>query len=207
MDVLPDAPAVVLVALTLAAALFLVEVALPTFGVAGLTALILGTLAFVAAGEQADSSWPLVLVVAGACLWGVLLGTQRNSRWGQFVAAGLFGVGGVSYGVLAGDPATVVLAVVGAAGLFAGFPPLLRANTRLQGLPHQLGMEALVGRGGTVVSWDDGTGTVRVNGSLWTARSRAALSPGDEVEVVGFDGLTVNVALRRRHRSLASPNP
>ena len=195
MGPLPDAPAVVLVALTLSALLFLVEVALPTLGVAGATSLALAVVAVVAAGDQDHPWWPLLLVVAGVSLWAVLLAGQWESPAFQLLAAGMFAAGGFGYGILARDAATVGLAAAGSVALPFTFGPLHQAATRLRQLPPQLGMEALVGRPGTVVRWDDGSGTVRVDGSLWSARSNVPLSPGTAVVVDGFKGMRVHVTL------------
>ena len=185
----------VLVALTLSAALFLVEVALPTLGVAGFTSLALAVVALTAAGDQDQPWWPLLLVVAAVCLWTVLLAGQWAAPAYQLVAAGMFAAGSVGYGLLARDPATVALAAGASVVLPFCFSPLLRAASRLRQLPPQLGMEALVGRAGTVVRWSGSTGTVRVDGSLWSARSRHPLRPGAEVVVEGFTGMTVHVTL------------
>lgn len=195
MGWLPEAPAVVLVALTLSAALFLIEVALPTLGVAGFTSLALAVVGFNAAGDQDHPWWPLLLVIAAVCLWTILLVGQWAAPASQLVAAGLFAAGSVGYGLLARDPATVALGVATSAALPFCFGPLLRAASRLRQLPPQLGMEAMVGRRGTVVQWADLAGTVRLDGSLWNARSRLPLAPGTAVVVEGFTAMTVHVAL------------
>ncbi len=204
MGSLPDAPSVVLAAITLAAILFLVEVALPTFGVAGLSALALVVLGYAVAAEQDHPWWPLLLAAAGVCLWAVLLFARRTSTWGQNAAAGLFVGGGVSYGVVAADPLTVLLAVAAGAALFFSFRPLLARTTRLYDMPQQLGMEALIGRSGVAARWEADAGSVRLDGSLWNARSRSPITTGDEVVVVGYAGLTVDVALRQQRRSFVS---
>lgn len=51
------------------------------------------------------------------------------------------------------------------------------------------GPEAMVGSSATVVSATQ----VRIQGELWEARPLAAVCPGDQVEVVGVDGLTLEV--------------
>ncbi|HVE94848.1 MAG TPA: NfeD family protein [Acidimicrobiales bacterium] len=196
MDWLPDLPAVVLLALTLAAALLLVEVALPTLGVAGTAALVLAVWAVALVDRQGYAWWPLMSVVAAVCVWAVLLTRRRASVASQAVAAVLFGAGSTAYGLLADDPATVAVGLVGAGALAAGFRPLLASTRRLLELPHQTGMDALIGRTGVVTSWADGRGTVRIDGSLWNARDPRELAPGTEVTVRGFSGMTVEVALR-----------
>ena len=186
----------VLVAMTLAAVLLLVEVALPTFGVAGLSGLGLVVVALIAAGDQGEAWWPLVSVAAAVSLWAVLLTGRWDSPVGQLVAAGLFAVGSVGYGLLAEDALTVALGVAGSAALPAAFRPLLRATNRLLDLPPQLGMDSLVGRPAEVAQWSGRSGSVRLEGSLWNATSEAELTQGAEVVVVGHTGMTLRVALR-----------
>ena len=185
----------VLVALTLSAALFLVEVALPTLGVAGFTSLALAVVGFSAAGDQHHPWWPLLFVIFAVCLWTVLLAGQWDSTTYQLVAAGMFAAGSVGYGLLARDPVTVVLGAGTSVAMPFCFAPLHRAANRLRQLPAQTGMEALVGRHGTVVQWGDGAGTVRVEGSLWNASSHLPLAKGAAVVVEGFTGMTVHVTL------------
>lgn len=195
MGWLPDAPAVVLVAITLAAALLLVEIALPTFGVAGTTALALTAVALVSASDQGHPWWPLLAVAAAVCLWAALLTVRRPPPMAQVLAGGLFALGGVAYGLLARDPATVVLAAAGSVGLPFAFGPLLKATNCLRELPPQTGMEALVGRTALVVHWDGLSGTCRIDGSLWNARGPGAIMPGTEVVVTGYRRMTVDVAV------------
>ena len=55
------------------------------------------------------------------------------------------------------------------------------------------GREGLVGERGVVRRRLDPEGQVLVHGELWRARAEEVLEPGDPVEVVGVDGLTVEV--------------
>jgi membrane-bound serine protease (ClpP class) len=57
-----------------------------------------------------------------------------------------------------------------------------------------VGADALVGLEARVMSATQ----VRVNGELWEARANEPLRPGDEVDVVGVNGLTLEVSPRRR---------
>jgi len=59
-------------------------------------------------------------------------------------------------------------------------------------------MQALVGRAGVVATWVSDAGSVRLDGSLWNATSASPLATGDQVVVVGYTGLTIDVALRHR---------
>lgn len=186
----------VLVALTLSAALLLVEVALPTFGVAGLTSFFLAAVALTGAADRGTAWWPLLLVGAAVSVWAVLLAGQWSSPAYQIAAASLFAAGSVGYALLARDAAAVALAAAGSVGLPGTYRPLFRAAGRLRDMPPQLGMDALVGRGGTVTRWDNTSGTVRVDGSLWNASGSGPLQPGAEIVVVGHSGMTVDVARR-----------
>ena len=112
MGWVPDAPAVVLLALTLACALLLVEVALPTFGVAGVSALVLAGLGLAVLVEQGHPWWPLLLVALAVCTWAAVLLTWVPTRLGQVAAAAAFAGGSVTYGVLAADIVTVAFAIV-----------------------------------------------------------------------------------------------
>jgi len=52
-----------------------------------------------------------------------------------------------------------------------------------------MGLEVMLGSSATVVS---GT-QVRIQGELWQARALVPVQPGDQVEVVAVDGLTLEV--------------
>ena len=56
------------------------------------------------------------------------------------------------------------------------------------------GLEALIGKTAVVSS----STQVRVAGEIWEARSADSLVVGDEVEVTGVDGLTLQVSRLRR---------
>jgi membrane-bound serine protease (ClpP class) len=56
------------------------------------------------------------------------------------------------------------------------------------------GAEALLGRTAVVATPTQ----ARVAGELWEVRSNEPLAPGDEVEVVAVDGLTLEVSPRSR---------
>jgi membrane-bound serine protease (ClpP class) len=63
------------------------------------------------------------------------------------------------------------------------------------------GAEALVGSTGQVVSWKDGSGTIRVHGEIWSARGQEIVAPPEMVRVVSRQGLVLDVtpANSRRH--------
>ncbi|HEY3238409.1 MAG TPA: NfeD family protein [Acidimicrobiia bacterium] len=195
MDGLLDAPAFVLVAFTLASALLLVEVALPTFGVAGVSGLGLAAAGAVALARQDEPWWPLLLVALAVCLWAVQLARRSASPRTQVLAAGLYAAGGVGYGIGAGDAAAVVVAALSAVGLALAYPSLLAATKRLLEGPPQVGMEALVGRRAVVERAAGQSGTVRIDGSLWNAcvASGELPPPGNAVLVDGYDGMMLRV--------------
>ena len=61
------------------------------------------------------------------------------------------------------------------------------------------GAEQMIGAMGKVDSWNDGGGYVLVHGELWRAVSAVPLATGTEIRVTGRDGLTLQVAPRRRY--------
>ena len=83
-----------------------------------------------------------------------------------------------------------IFTVLGGGLLDIGESLLLLRWSRRRRSP--VGIEALVGRRAVVSSPTQ----VRVAGELWEARSDSALVPGDEVEVVAVDGLTLEVSRR-----------
>ncbi len=187
-----------LVATTLAAVFLLVEAALPTFGVAGLSALACGFVAFAAAEGGDEPWWPLVLVVAGVILWAIALVTRRPaSVLTRVVAAGLFAAGGIAYGIAASDVPTVVVAVAASIVLPVAYPKLEHATRRLNDLAPQLGMDALVGRRTKVVRVDGAdptVGTVQLDGSFWNVHAGVPLAVGAVVVVTAWSGMTLEVA-------------
>jgi membrane-bound ClpP family serine protease len=191
-----DSPPVIVIAFTLSAALLLIEVALPTFGVAGI-----GGFAMLWVGvegvSQRDETWaPLMLIAVAVCLWSVLLVRKTSAPSGLSTAAGLYAVGTVGYGAATGSVAAMAVGAAATAGLSAVFPVLLRQTQRLLDQPPQVGMEAYEGRRATVVSWDGpaNRGTVRLDGSLWNATANVPVREGDEVTVVGHERMELRIA-------------
>jgi membrane-bound ClpP family serine protease len=195
VDGLLDAPAFVVVAMTGAALLLLLEAALPTFGLAGISGTALVVAGAAAVARQDDAWWPLILCAIAVCLWAVLLVRRDSPPVAQMVACGLFLVGGVGYGIATRDGLAVATGALAALGLGAAYPPLLRATGRLLDLPPQMGMEALVGRCAVVEMASGISGTVRLDGSLWNARSTFGELPprGATVLVDGYDGMMLCV--------------
>jgi membrane-bound serine protease (ClpP class) len=196
MDALLDEPAIVLIALTLAAALFIVEVALPTAGVAGTLALLLGLTAVAGISEQDADWWPLIGPKLAVILWAVMIARRRRSRALEASAVVLFAAGGILFGVLADSPAAATVGALLVLPLGAGFPRLHERARALLEQPARVGLEAQVGSQGEVVRWKGGAGTVRLDGSLWNATSATALRAGDDVSIVGHHGMTLEVAPR-----------
>ena len=55
------------------------------------------------------------------------------------------------------------------------------------------GREEMIGFAGQVLDWNGGKGHVQVHSERWNAQSRADLVTGQEIHVVGLDGLTLLV--------------
>jgi len=103
-----SSPLAVYVFATIAVALALVEVALPTFGVAGITAAVMAVLSLWGIDARHHEWWPFVLIGFAFALWVIeLVQGSKGLRW---VASGAFGVGSLSFGLLSSDVGTVVVA-------------------------------------------------------------------------------------------------
>ena len=165
--------------------------ALPTFGVAGIGGFALLGAGAVGLSHGDDPWWPLVFIAVAVCLWAVLIARRAAPPAAQVTAAGLYALGSIGFGAAAGSPGAVAVGGAATVGLAAGFPLLLEAATRLLERRPHVGMEALEGRAATVVRWDGERGTVRLDGSLWNASAEVALLPGDEVVVVGHEGMVL----------------
>lgn len=186
-------PAVVLVCVVLASALIVAEVALPTFGLAGFTGFALVAVATIGINDAGMEWWPLSLMAVAVGLWSVMIARRTTTVVQQAVAVGLFTVGGVYFGVLEEDPITIVLALLGAAGVAAGFPVLLERSSRLLNAQPEVGMEAFVGRAAPVTAWAGTGGSVQLEGAFWNAVGPAGLAVGDETVITGYEGMRLTV--------------
>jgi len=166
-------------------------VALPTFGVAGIGGFGLLGVGVVGLAHGHEPWWPLASIAVAVCLWAVLLARGSAPAPARLTAAGLYAVGSVGFGAAAGSGAAVAVGAGATVGLAAGFPLLLRAAVRLLERPPHVGMDALDGRRATVVQWEGGRGTVRLDGSLWNATAEVPLFAGDDVVVVGHDRMVL----------------
>lgn len=116
---------------------------------------------------------------------------------------GVLGLGGIAAFVLGsvilidteapgyGVSWPLVAAIAGGGSAAMLLTALLFARSRRRAVVS--GPEEMVGTKGSVVSWSDGKGTVRVHGELWQAQAGQALVPGNTVEVTELDGLTLVV--------------
>jgi membrane-bound serine protease (ClpP class) len=89
----------------------------------------------------------------------------------------------VSWGVIGG--ATIVTALF--------FLVVVNAGLRAQRLRVQSGAAGMRGTRGVVIERIAPTGRVRIGDTLWNARSAASIDVGTNVEVIGLEGLTVEV--------------
>jgi membrane-bound ClpP family serine protease len=190
-----DSPPVIVIALTFSAALLLVEVAVPTFGVAGIGGFAMLWVGLEGVSER-DETWaPLMLIAVAVCLWAVLLVRRTASPSGLATAAALYALGTVGYGAVTGSVGAVLVGGAATAGLSAAFPVLLRQTQRLLDRPAQVGMEAFDGRRAVVVSWnwEANRGTVRLDGSLWNATANVPVREGDEVLIIGHERMELRI--------------
>lgn len=81
----------------------------------------------------------------------------------------------------------VTLASLGFFGL------ALTAAIRAQRLRAKVTAETIIGKRGVVTTPVDPVGTVQVESELWTAVADEPVGPGEEIEVVGLEGLRARV--------------
>jgi membrane-bound ClpP family serine protease len=188
-----DQPAVVIVAAAVASVLLLLEVALPTVGLAGTGGIAAGGLAVWGVERIGDDWWPLLGVVVAVALWGALIAVQRTSPTGHFIATGLYLAGGLGYAATTADAPAAITALVSTAIVAVSFPRLSAAAEKLRGGKPAVGVESYVGEVATVVAWEGRRGQVIVGGTRWNASGPEGLHDGDEVEILEASGLTLTV--------------
>ncbi len=143
----------------------------------GLALLVIGAIAVVT-----ESHVPTVGMIGGP---GVL----------ALGAGAILAVSGLGGGVALGLGIALLL-VAGSGALVA---VSLREGIAVRRRRVRSGPERLVGHPGVVHSWDEASGTVRVDGALWRARRdwseehAEALAAGEPVVVERLHGLTLSV--------------
>ncbi len=187
-------PSVVYVAVVLASMLLIVEIGLPTLGLAGATSLALTVMAVIGINEGDMTWWPLSLAALAVGLWCVMIARRKAPTIQQGIAAAAFATGSLLFAVLEEDLLTVVLAVAGSLALPAVFPVLFGHARRLLDRQPDVGMESYVGRPTEVAAWSGDRGTVTVDGAFWNAAGPTGLAVGDPVEITGYEGMCFTVA-------------
>ena len=91
----------------------------------------------------------------------------------------------------------LIFTVVGVTGVFlffvASYAGTLRAKRPVTGV------EGLVGQSGRVLRWSGLEGHIYADGENWRARSEVPLEVGDQVVIIGMDGLVALVAPKPAH--------
>jgi membrane-bound serine protease (ClpP class) len=88
-------------------------------------------------------------------------------------------------------PMTSIIAVVVVLMLF--FFVVVRAVIRVHRGKVTTGAQGMIGENGTAITGFQKTGTVRVHGEIWKARSDDPIGKGDPVTVVGINGMQLIV--------------
>jgi len=83
-----------------------------------------------------------------------------------------------------------------AAALVCFVGEVLFWNRTVRGRHAAVGAQTMIGESATVVSPCRPTGQVRLSGEIWAARCDGGADPGDTVEVVERQGLTLVVERR-----------
>lgn len=192
-DVLTE-PLTIYVAAVVALTLALIEIALPTTGIAGAVA---GIAAVVAAWGLADSglrSWPFAFVALALAIWAVVLIGRRSHQGWHAIALGLFALGSLLFALLADDVGTLVAAGVATVMTGTGVPMLQVQMAALFDRPSIIGNDAYSGRHVTVLEWHGSSGTIQMDGTRWNATTdNGPFEPGDTPVVDHIDGLKVHL--------------
>jgi len=192
-----DEPAVILIGVTLATVLVVLETALPTLGIAGALAAAATVLALIGIDRSEATWWPLAGSAVAVVVWLALLFGRRRSRRAEAGAIAAYAAGGIGFALVNDDAPALAAAVAGTIVLAATFPPLHRAATKLLGAKALVGMESLAGATARIDRWQGQSGVVLLHGTRWNASSAVpvSLGVGDEVTVSGFHGNTVEVVI------------
>ncbi|GGX86587.1 serine protease [Litchfieldella qijiaojingensis] len=128
---------------------------------------------------------------------------------------GILGIGGIiafvigSVILMDAENLSISIPMIGGIALLAAIL-MLWTMTRFMGLRKRkprTGQEELLGSRAVAVSDFQGDGRVRLHGELWKAHASMEVHKGDELTVVGIDGLTVEVAsCDEASRSSESPS-
>jgi membrane-bound serine protease (ClpP class) len=146
-----------------------------------------------------------ILVIAGV---GLLIAEMYATTYGLLALLGAISlVGGMLLLIDTGDPSYLVddslkltfldvVPVVGIVGGFVGYLSFVVLKKRK--LKPITGREALIGSPGTVLKQvGPSGGTVFVAGEYWRARSSETIAEKEEIEVVGVEGLELEVKKKR----------
>jgi len=187
---------VLLVAVTIATLAVIVEIALPTLGLAGAIALAASVLAIAGIGEQDATWWPLLGPVLAMIVWVAMIAMRRRTPVGELAAAAAFAAGGLGFAIANEDLASLLVTAAATALMALGFPRVHDAAVRLMQRPSDVGMEAFVGRFAVVDRWQGTAGVVVLDGTRWTAAAALPLplAAGQVVTIVGTHGSTLAVA-------------
>lgn len=165
-------------------------------GITGAAALILALIGF----STLQVNW------AGVAL--ILLGVGLLLAEVHTPGVGVFGIGGAVAFIVGSlliftplgatgpraEPVSLWLVALGAVVVIPFFLILVRAALRTRRLPVVTGREALMGREGVATSDLAPQGIVRVNDEDWTAVAEfGPISAGETVEVIGVEGITLQV--------------
>jgi membrane-bound serine protease (ClpP class) len=134
----------------------------------------------------------LALVVLGV---GLMAAEAFVPSFGAFVLGGMasFVIGSLL--MFEAPGVQLPLALIIAAALICGglFAVVLRLLVRARHRPLVTGTAALVGSAGRTIGWSGQQGDVLVQGELWRAKAASPLQSGQEIRVIGRDGLTLLV--------------
>jgi membrane-bound serine protease (ClpP class) len=132
----------------------------------------------------------LFLILALGCFASLVF--FRHS-WLLIVVGMLFQVIGSIFLFRAGERPHLLSILLVTIATLAYHQIILRPGLRIQDALKRMDVSTLIGEEGEVVVSIDPVGTVRLHGELWTARAEQAVGAGQQIRVVGRDGLQLKV--------------
>lgn len=144
-----------------------------------------------------------VLPVSYTGLALTLLGVALMAAEAFLPSFGILGIGGLTAFVIGSimlmdtdvPGFTIAWQLVGSIAVVAGGVLLLVLTllTRSRRRAVVSGPEEMIHDTGPVLDWAGNEGRVRIHGEIWRARAGGTIAPGQDVRVVGIDGLTLEV--------------
>jgi len=138
--------------------------------------------------------WALALLIVGLVLFGISVWRFRRGIWLALSIIALTVGSAFLYANPEGGPAVNLLLALVVTGISAGiFWLMSRSVLKAHQVMPNLDPARFIGQVGEARSAIDPVGTAYVGGELWTAKAESTIAQGNQVRVVGREGLMLVV--------------